>query len=101
MPLSWLSFRVAFVAITFVNIGLLLFTLRLLIRKLNLQRQQSAWLLLSTFCNFGVHSVLLQGQTSLVVLVCLTAFMFSAMNGKQFHAGFWAGLNFLKPQLLP
>jgi len=75
--------------------------LRLLIRTLNLQKQQSEWLLLSTFCNLGVHSVLLQGQTSFVVLVCLIAFMFSAMSGKQFPAGFWAGLNFLKPQLLP
>jgi len=101
MPLGWLSFRMAFVAITLVNMALLWFTLRLLIRKLGLQKQQSTWLLLSTFCNFGVHSVLLQGQTSLVVLFCLTAFMFSAMSGKQFHAGFWAGLNFLKPQLLP
>jgi len=101
MPLGWLSFRMAFVAITLVNMALLLFTLRLLIRKLGLQKRQSTWLLLSTFCNFGVHSVLLQGQTSLVVLFCLTAFMFSAMSGKQFHAGFWAGLNFLKPQLLP
>ena len=86
MPLGWLSFRMAFVAITLVNMALLLFTLRLLIRKLGLQKRQSTWLLLSTFCNFGVHSVLLQGQTSLVVLFCLTAFMFSAMSGKQFHA---------------
>lgn len=101
MPLGWLSFRAAFVVMTFANIVLLLFTLRLLIQKLVLQKQQAVWLLLSTFCNFGVHSALLQGQTSLMILACLTVFMFSAMSGRQLSAGFWAGLNFLKPQILP
>jgi len=100
MPLGWLSFRAAFVAMTLVNGALLLCMLRWLIRELDLKPEQSKWLALSIFCNFGVHSVLLQGQTSMVVLACLIAFMFAVRAGKQFAAGFWSGFMFFKPQLL-
>jgi Glycosyltransferase family 87 len=100
MPLGWLSFRAAFVAMTLVNALLLVAMLVWLIREFELKPDQSAWLLLSTLCNFGVHSVLLQGQTSMVVLSCLTAFMFAVRGGKQVAAGFWSGCMFFKPQLL-
>jgi hypothetical protein len=100
MPLGWLSFRAAFVGMTLVNISLLLLILRLLVKKLELGRDQTAWLSLTAFCSFGVHSVLLQGQTSLLVFFCLTAFMISARDKKEVTAGLSAGLNFIKPQLL-
>jgi Glycosyltransferase family 87 len=100
MPLGWLSFSWAFVAMAVVNAGLLLLTLILLIRKLELKKDQSVWLVLIAYCNFGVHSVLIQGQTSMVVLSCLTAFMFAVRGGKQIPAGFWGGFMFFKPQLL-
>jgi alpha-1,2-mannosyltransferase len=100
MPLGWLPFRGSFAAMTFANAILLAFTLKLLIQKLELGKDQTTWLLLSTFCNFGVHSVILQGQTSLIVLSFLTAFMFSLRSGRQSWAGCWAGVIFFKPQLL-
>lgn len=100
MPLGWVPFSEAFAAMAFVNVGLLSLALILLIRKLDLKKDQSVWLLLTTFCNFGVHSALLQGQTSIIMLSCLSAFMFAVRGGKQFAAGFWSGCIFLKPQLL-
>ncbi len=74
MPLGWLPFPAAFLGITVINLMLLGFSLRLLIARLQLTRQQSTWLILSGLCNFGVHSVLLQGQTSLIVLTLLASF---------------------------
>jgi len=100
MPLGWLSFRAAFVAITLVNVLLLATALRLLIHKLELGKEQTTWLWLSAFCNFGVHTTLLQGQTSLTVLALLTAFMFALRGGRNRWAGFWAGVVFFKPQIL-
>lgn len=100
MPLGWLSFRTAFVTMTLVNIGLLMWIIHLLGRNLKLSKDQIAWLSLSVFCSFSVHSILLQGQTSLLVLFCLTYFMLFARSGKQMSAGFWAALSFIKPQLL-
>lgn len=100
MPLGWLSFRGGYVAMTLVNLLLLFLTLRLLIRKLGLGKEQSTWLWLSAVCNFGTHWVLLQGQTSLIVLALLTAFMFAARERDDRRAGVWAGLIFFKPQIL-
>jgi hypothetical protein len=100
MPLAWLPFSGAFAVMTLVNVGLLSVVLLFLSRKLGLGKDQSTWLLLSTFCNFGVHSVLLGGQTSIVVLSCVTAFMFAVRTRKQSAAGFWSGCIFFKPQLL-
>lgn len=100
MPLGWLPFRASFAAMTLANAMLLALTLKLLIQRLELEKDQTTWLLLSAFCNFGVHSVMLQGQTSLIVLLFLTAFMFSLRSGRQSWAGCWAGAIFFKPQLL-
>ena len=100
MPLGWLPFSSSFVAITLANAVLLAVTLRLLIRRLNLGKEERTWLLLSVFCSFGVHSAMLQGQTSLIVLCVLTGFMFSLFKVKRNCAGFWAGAVFFKPQFL-
>jgi len=100
MPFGWLPFRGAFAAMTLANAMLLALLLKLLIQRLELGKDQTTWLWLSTFCNFGVHSVMLQGQTSLIVLSFLTAFMFSLRGGRQSWAGCWAGAIFFKPQLL-
>jgi hypothetical protein len=99
MPLGWLSFSAAFLAITLINVMLLAFSLRLLITRLQLTRQQSTWLILSGLCNFGVHSVLLQGQTSLIVLTLLAIFTAATQTDRQMGAGLSAGLMFVKPQL--
>lgn len=100
MPLGWLPFPASFASITLVNVGLLSLALALLIRKLGLNKDQSVWLLLTTFCNFGVHIAFLQGQTSIIMLSCLNAFMFALLGGKQLAAGFWSGCLLFKPQLL-
>ena len=99
MPLGWLSFRSAFIAMTLANGLLLAAILRSLFQRLDLGKEGKTWLLLSAFCNAGVHTVMLQGQTSLMLLFVLTGFMLS-MSRQKDSAGFWAGMVFLKPQLL-
>ena len=103
MPLGWLPFPAAFLGFTVINLMLLGFSLRLLIARFELTRQQSTWLILSGLCNFGVHSVLLQGQTSLIVLMLLTIFTVTMQNHRPMGAGLSAGLLFVKPhlQLIP
>ncbi|TMA81425.1 MAG: DUF2029 domain-containing protein [Deltaproteobacteria bacterium] len=99
VPLAWLSFSPAFVAMTVVNLALLIATVKILVRKLALNRQQTNWLILGTFCNYGVHYALLEAQTSFIALLLLTLYV-TAWNGSaQDRAGLWSGLMFFKPQL--
>jgi hypothetical protein len=100
MPLGWLPMAPAFALMTLINAGLLSLTLYLLVRRLALRKEQAVWLALTTFCNFGVHIVFLQGQTSIIMLSCFTAFMFAALDGKPLAAGFWSAFLLFKPQLL-
>src|SRR5262245_46481832 len=100
-PVGALSFPAAFVAITLVNLFLLAFSLKLLITRFQLTKEQSTWLILSALCNFGAHSVLLQGQTSLFVLALMTVFTVSMQHHREIGGGLSAGLIFFKPQLQP
>jgi hypothetical protein len=100
MPLGWLPFSGAYLAITIVNLLLLAISFRLLGTTLKLTEQQSTWLILSGLCNFGVHSAVLQGQTSLIVLALLALFTAAIEKGSHIGAGVSAGLIFVKPQLL-
>lgn len=101
MPLGWLSFSGAFLVMTVVNGLALLLALKLLVNHLQLNREQSQWLWLSMFCNFGVHSTILQGQTSLLILLLVVLFMRSASRtGESATAGAWCGALFIKPQLM-
>lgn len=99
IPLGWLPFPLAYAAMTALNLLLLMFSIRLLIAKLQLTKDQSTWLILSALCNFGVHSVLLQGQISFVVLLLLAIFAVAAQGCRQIGAGLTTGLVFIKPQL--
>ncbi len=100
MPLGSTSFPKAFLIMSMVN-GLLLFTaLKLLIGHLSLNREQSTWLLATTFCNFGVHSTILQGQTSFAALLLVTLYLRSLRRENEVKAGLWSSAMSFKPQLL-
>jgi Glycosyltransferase family 87 len=99
MPLGWLSFPVAFAAMALFNLVLFVFSLRLLISRLQLTPEQSIWLILIGLSNFGVHSALLQGQASFVILTLMAIFAFSFQETHHFKAGLSTGLMFFKPQL--
>lgn len=99
IPLGWLPFPLAFAAMTALNLLLLVCSIRLLIVNFHLKNDQSRWLILSALCNFGVHSVILQGQISLVVLMLLTIFAVVPQDRGRLGAGLSAGLVFIKPQL--
>lgn len=100
MPLGWLSFSGAFLVMVVANGLALLFAIKLLVNHLQLNREQSRWLWLTTLCNFGVHSTLLQGQTSFFALLLVIFFMRSARRNSEPAAGAWCGALFIKPQLM-
>lgn len=101
MPLGWLSFAKAYLVMTVVNGLMLMLALKLLNNSLHLSAEQSNWLTLSTFCNFGVHSTFLQGQTSLIILLLVVLLVHSSRHSVQVSTGLWSGALFFKPQFLP
>jgi hypothetical protein len=100
MPLGWLSFANAYLVMTVVNGLLLLLTFKLLVQSLQLHKEQAAWLGLLIFCNFGVHSTILQGQTSFLTLLLVVLFMRSLLQAKQTASGLAGGALFFKPQMI-
>lgn len=100
-PLALLSFPRAFLAMTLLNFVLLVATLRMLIRQLSLSPDQSHWLLLFALCNFGAQAVVFYGQTSAIILYCLTRHVIAQKRSNDAKAGFWAALLSVKPQYLP
>jgi len=99
VPLAWLSFSAAFVTMTLINITLLVLALKILISTLALNAQQVKWLGLTTFCNYGVHYALLEGQTSFIALLLLVLFVSAFNTPASKKSGIWAGLMAFKPQL--
>lgn len=100
-PLALLPFSAAFLAMTLVNLALILASLRLLVRQFSLSPDQSHWLHLFALCNFGVQGVMISGQTSAIILYCLTRHVIAQKRRNQSTAGFWAALLSFKPQYLP
>jgi glycosyl transferase family 87 len=99
LPLAWLPFSLAFIAVTLVNLALLITSVKILIQKLQLNPQQSSCLILATFCNYGVHYALLEAQTSFIALTLLVLFVTALNSPATGKAGIWSGLLFFKPQL--
>jgi hypothetical protein len=99
VPLAWLSFSAAFVTMTLINLALLTLALKTLISTLALNSQQVKWLVLTVFCNYGVHYALLEGQTSFIALLLLVLFVSACNNPPSRKAGIWTGLMAFKPQL--
>ena len=99
-PLALVPFSTAFLLMTIVNLLLVGQSLRLLIRHLSLTTDQSHWLGVFTLCNFGVHAVVFSGQTSALVVYCLTRHVLAQRHDEKPSAGLWAGLLCVKPQYL-
>jgi len=99
VPLGWFSFSAAFIAMTLINIAILVAVIQLLVRRVQLNRQQTYWLMLASFSNYGVQYGLLEGQTSFIALLLLTLFVFSFRESGSGNSGIWSGFLFFKPQL--
>ena len=99
LPLAWLSFSAAFVVMTAINLALLVAALKITIQKLQLNRQQANWLMLATFCNYGVHYAFLEAQTSFIALFLLVLFVFTLQSSAPGKPWIWSSLLFFKPQL--
>jgi hypothetical protein len=99
-PMAWLSFSTAFALTTLINFALLILALRLLILKLELNREQTTWLCLAAFSNYGVHYAFLEGQTSFLGVFLLVCFVAAVIGSDDRRAGVSTGLMFFKPPLL-
>lgn len=98
-PLAALSFSAAFALMTLFNLALLALALRVLMGMLELGSAQKKWLILATFCNYGVHYALLEAQTSFIALTLLVFYLSALSSPADEKAGLWSGLMFFKPQL--
>ena len=99
-PLAWLPFSSAFLLMTLFNGGLLWHGIRRLTRELNMTPDQCHWLVVFTVCNYGLHHVLYQGQTSVIVLYLLIAFVLADKRSSPVRSGLSSGFLSLKPQYL-
>ena len=99
-PLGWTTFSTAFALMTLTNVILLVGTLRILMRLLDLSRNQRQWLVLATFCNYGIHYALLEAQTSFLAAILVALYVSALMRKNYSRAGWWSGLLFFKPPLL-
>ena len=99
-PLAWLSYGQAFASMILFDLLLLGFALSILIRHLDLSRNQGRWLVFTTFINFAVYFCLLKGQTSFISLLLLVLYVL-AVNGStgRYRAGIWSALLCFKPPL--
>lgn len=103
-PLALLSYKQAFAATIALDLLLLGFALRTLIRNLNLDSAQGGWLIFLTLINFGVYFCLLKGQTSFISLTLLVLYVVALIDcektlASQYPAGIWAALLCFKPPL--
>lgn len=99
-PLGRLSFSNAFLAMTVLNVFLLSLSLRQITRRLDLSRDQTAWLWLFSISSFGVHATLANAQSSFIVLLCFSSFVLAWKTAGAQGAGIAAGMLCVKPQYL-
>jgi hypothetical protein len=100
-PLAWLSYGQAFAAMILFDLLLLGLALTILIRHLDLSRNQGRWVIFTTFINFALYFCLLKGQTSFISLLLLVLYVV-AVNGsteRHYRAGIWSALLCFKPPL--
>lgn len=100
-PVAWLSFSSAYLLMTLLNMTLVSVSIQRLIRSLHMSRDQSHWLLLFVFCNYGVHQIFYQIQTSVIVLCLLTCLVLADRASQLSRAGVWMSLFSAKPQYSP
>jgi hypothetical protein len=100
-PLAWFPFSAAFLLATLVNGALLGHGLLRLSRALKMNSDQYQWLWVFTACNYGLHHVLYQGQTSVLVLYLLIGYALAEKQASALQSGFWIGPLSVKPQYLP
>jgi glycosyl transferase family 87 len=97
VPLSLLSYRVAYVAFFAVNLGLLGLSIRALRPSLEKLNNVWQWLPAAVFlCFFPVALVLVQGQDSIVLLTLMVASAVSFYRSRDINAGVFLGLTLFK-----
>ncbi len=100
-PLAWLPFSGAFLFVTLINGALLWHGIRRLTRALKMTRDQRQWLFVSAACNYGLHHVLYQGQTSVLVLYLFIGFVLAEKRSAAIQSALSIGPLGVKPQYLP
>ena len=100
LPLSFLSYRVAYCVFFAINLGLLWLSARLM--RDSLPHLSELWTplpLLLFFSFFPAAEALMQGQTSILLLTLFCAAFASLRSGNPLRAGVFLGLAILKLQI--
>ena len=99
LPLSFLSWRAAYILFLGVNVFLLWISARLL--RGSLTHLSALWEFLPLalfFCFFPAGEVIMQDQISILLLTLYCAAFYSLQKGRPFCAGLFAGLAIIKIQ---
>ena len=99
-PLTLLSFTKAYIVWVLISLLLLGLSIYLCSDNFQLGTQGRRFLAMGTTALFPVYIALVQGQTATLVLLLLTLGLVALKRGRQWQAGAWIGLLFLKPQWL-
>lgn len=99
VPLAGLPYRIAYVVWDALNIALWIYLAVFMRRFISRPRNPFTYLLVCFLC-WPCWIVLLQGQTSFVVLLAFALAFASVQEGREFRAGSCLGLGLLKFQLV-
>ncbi len=98
-PLSFLPFNIAYYIWTLIQLGLIIWLIILLNRQFSRWTKKERILLSLTILAFWPLSItILQGQFSLILLICIVHIYLALNNSKKVNAGVWLALMIIKPQ---
>jgi len=100
-PFTAVSFKSAYFLLLGLNGLLLVFTLRLLSRKLGYREDQTSTLLVAAGAMLPLYAALLLGHLTIVGLLLLSLFIIDLFNGHRWRAGLWTALLLYKPLFVP
>src|SRR5437868_11154044 len=100
-PLSWFSYRSAYLIFLVINLGLMTFCYRILRPQMNHLAEVYAWLPGAIFLGFlPLAATLMQGQDSIVFLTLLIASYLLMADQRELRAGLLLGIGAFKFQIL-
>jgi hypothetical protein len=100
-PLTFLSFRSAYLAMLVGNIAVLIFTFWLLGTRLRYSQEQFVSLLIIASAAIPIYAVLILGHLTFIAILLLSLFATDMIGTKSTRAGLWTGFLLFKPILFP
>ncbi len=100
LPLTVFSYGHAYLLWVSSSLFMLGLSIYLCARDFQLRQEGRRFLAMGTMALFPVYIALVQGQTAALILLLATLAFLALRKGREWQAGVWTGLLFLKPQWL-